>query len=247
MGNFIPNEKVHECLICHNFYGMRTRLWNHVESEHNITKDEYMWKYVYEHDGEPKCIECGKSIHYNKWNRDILFCSVSCILTYNHRVNPGLWIDNNGNYKGLSQTWYSPECRNKCSEAVSEALKEKWKDPDYRELKSNDMRKKRYNYEFVLSMYEGRGLDMESIGQIYLVKYNNVLKLGFSLNFYKNRSHGLGNPEVIRLITFKSAKEALHYEIDFHNTYPDKSLYIEGEWNSYECYPLSELENILKI
>ena len=238
--NFIPKEKTHECLICHNFRGFKTKLWNHVENVHRVSKDQYMWQYVYCHEGTPKCLECGNSLHYNKWNRDLQFCSTNCMNINLHREHPEYYRDEQGKPIGLNKAWNDQN-----SELNSKRLKELWKNPEFRN-KMSDVSRKYMNSDEKRNkiLMESHGVNFEGKGYIYLFRFKDYCKLGFSTSILARWKY-FNYPEIIKILEFRKASDAFDWEFDFHLRHIEDSLY-EGTRNTKEFYPISMIPIILQ-
>ena len=94
---------IRQCALC-EYTGSSNKMLIHVKENHNLNSDQYLWKYVYKHNGEPICKICGSPIHYNEWAKDKTFCSYNCAATYN--------------------------------------TKQKWKNSSYREMMSENMKRR---------------------------------------------------------------------------------------------------------
>jgi hypothetical protein len=95
------------------------------------------------------------------------------------------------------------------------------------------------NPKFIYNNLISRGVSPNSIGYIYIIKYKDSCKLGFTTNLNK-RIKSLGNPEVILTKEYKDLYKAIEIEIGIHVKYMDRSL-SDGSINSTEIYPLDIL------
>ena len=236
-------EREHECLICHQFRGQRSSLWNHVEKEHEISKDEYMWRFVYNHEGLPLCQICGKPLVYDRWNRDIHFHQ-SCI-----KVCPTLAGIKRTKKNEMDTPESKEEKLEKRKRNISKGLKEWWKlHPESKQSASERLKKNWHTLNFQINLMLSRGIDLDKPAKVYMISLDeNLLKIGFSTNLVARLSW-MNNRKIkiIRLLTFKNGYSALSFEFNFHSKYKEFSINDPKIPDSTEIYPINMKKDFIE-
>ena len=228
----------HKCLLC-DFEGTKSQLWHHVENVHGISKDDYMWGYVYGHQGSPKCMNCGSKLVYSRYT-DKRFCSRKCNVEYLHSSEQ----INRKRCEGLKQSYrVNPDRIQKNVENMQRGVSHALKDPDFKKRKSEQFKKLLKSYDFMVKELEGRGVNLNTPALVYLVELNSGnLKLGFTTN-WNNRKRHLDIKRVVKLKHYSTGYIALKEEYRIHEILQDKNLF-DGSWYSSEQYP-KELEDTI--
>lgn len=109
------------------------------------------------------------------------------------------------------------------------------KDPFHGEL----LKELQLNKEFVKSRLFSR-IDKNSIGYIYIAKYEDCIKVGFSTNI-KNRKKNLYTKDII--YWSNTSEICLNIELNIHNIF--KNFRVESKLSKLECYNLSIFNKIV--
>ena len=105
------------------------------------------------------------------------------------------------------------------------------------ELLKDDVVRKKATEQLSLKLFEE-----EEESYIYIIKNNNLYKIGYSSNVDKRVSHYRTHLGMVDLIVVYKTKNAFHIESTFHEAYKKKSLRPNG--NNSEWYEFNNEEII---
>lgn len=203
--------------------------------------------YYYENDGI-QCIKCnntfylGPRILHQKYSdeldySDVTLCPKCNIIEFDKSEYAKACRSNQ-----LKNQWLDDKFRESQLNRLSQQMSELWNDPESANKVSTRMSNNHKDINFLISMYESRGWNLNNPGVVYLVKYSDCIKVGFSQNI-NDRLTWLGRPELIGYKEFSIGYDALTYEQNFHNKH--KSEMIDSEYYPLSC--LTQFKSELNI
>lgn len=225
----------YKCKLC-GFEGSIYKFKDHLFHDHSLTYSDYLWKHEWEYEGDSVCKVCGKKIIQTRINRPVRFCSKSCIYKSEE------FRENSRN--NMSLVVHSEKYKEKLQKTRSNNFKELWKEGKFN-YKSQELRDKQLDPSFIYAKFKSMGINLEEGGLVYLVKYPDKCKVGFSTNL-EARLKYLGASQVLKVKYFKEAIEAIEYELSIHRKFRGKSIN-DGTKDSTEMYDLSLLEELYKF